>query len=100
MSGDDFAGVIGPDIPEVTMWTVAERLDECVTGLVFDSQCFLSLPAFISCTTPSTERYTTADQANGAFSEYVAADAELQVFRRSSAARRGSSNRPAVPIFA
>jgi NADPH:quinone reductase-like Zn-dependent oxidoreductase len=52
--GNDFAGVVeelGPDVPE-GMWTVGER----VAGLVFGT-----------------------DKANGAFSEYVVADAELQV---------------------
>jgi NADPH:quinone reductase-like Zn-dependent oxidoreductase len=35
--------------------------------------------AFTLCTPPGTEHHTTADQANGAFSEYVVADAELEV---------------------
>jgi len=73
--GNDFAGIVeelGPDVPE-GMWTIGER----VAGLVFGSQFILS------CVVPSprysTEHHTTADQANGAFSEYVVADAELQV---------------------
>jgi NADPH:quinone reductase-like Zn-dependent oxidoreductase len=71
--GNDFAGVVeelGPDVPE-GMWTVGER----VAGLVFGSQFSLSrIPRLLS-----TEGHTTADKANGAFSEYVVADAELQV---------------------
>ncbi|KAI0278389.1 dehydrogenase [Russula aff. rugulosa BPL654] len=52
--GDDFAGIVeelGPDVPE-GMWSVGER----VAGLVFGT-----------------------DKPNGAFAEYVVADAELQV---------------------
>jgi len=52
--GDDFAGLVeelGPDVPE-GLWAVGER----VAGAVFGT-----------------------DQANGAFSEYVVADAELQL---------------------
>ena len=72
--GDDFSGIVeelGPDVPE-GMWTVGER----VAGLVFGSQFFLSRFSLVH---SGTERHTTADKPNGAFSEYVVADAELQV---------------------
>ena len=71
--GNDFAGVVeelGPDVPE-GMWTVGER----VAGVVFGSEFSLSRIPRSYC----TERHTTADKPNGAFSEYVVADAELQV---------------------
>ncbi len=69
--GNDFAGVVeelGPDVPE-GMWTVGER----VAGVVYGSQFS---PFRVA---PVTESHTAAVQANGAFSEYLATDAKLQV---------------------
>ena len=69
--GNDFAGVVeelGPDVPE-GMWTVGERVAGLVSGGQFPFRR----------TQPATEHHTTADQPNGAFSEYVVADAELQL---------------------
>ncbi len=73
--GNDFAGVVeelGPDVPE-GVWTVGER----VAGVIFGSQFYLS-PIFLI-RSPGTDRHISAVQANGAFSEYLVADAELQV---------------------
>jgi NADPH:quinone reductase-like Zn-dependent oxidoreductase len=79
--GDDFAGVVeelGPDVPE-GMWTVGER----VAGLVFGSQFSLShtfpRTTVVLSLSAGTLHHATADQPNGAFSEYVVADAELQL---------------------
>ena len=68
--GNDFAGVveeIGPDVPE-GMRTIGER----VAGFVLGSQSFLVQSP------PRTESHTTAVKPNGAFSEYLVANAELQ----------------------
>jgi NADPH:quinone reductase-like Zn-dependent oxidoreductase len=71
--GHDFAGVVeerGPDVPE-GMWTIGER----VAGVVVGGQSSF-LRMFL---VPRTESHTTAVQANGAFSEYVVARAELEL---------------------
>jgi NADPH:quinone reductase-like Zn-dependent oxidoreductase len=74
--GHDFAGVVeelGPDVPD-GVWTIGER----VAGLVVGGQS--SLQRLFLVHTPSrTESQTTGIEANGAFSEYLVARAELEV---------------------
>jgi NADPH:quinone reductase-like Zn-dependent oxidoreductase len=73
--GNDYAGVVeelGPDVPE-GMWTIGER----VAGFVLGSQSFLLILFLVH--SLLTESHTTAVQANGAFSEYLVARAEVEV---------------------
>jgi NADPH:quinone reductase-like Zn-dependent oxidoreductase len=74
--GNEFAGVVeelGPDVPEGV-----RIVGEAVAGVIVGSQFF----AFVHVPPPPhTESQIIAGQGNGAFSEYLVADAQLGVMR-------------------